>query len=52
MEHDISNTDSDQCSKHPFTASSNLTPYQGRKEEMMKDLALVLGCTVLEGASQ
>jgi chaperonin GroEL len=50
MEHDISNMilTNVQKSKYPFCIIK--PPYQGRKgREMMKDLALVLGCTVLEG---
>lgn len=53
MEHDISNMilTNVQKSKYPFCIIK--PPYQGRKgREMMADLALVVGCEVLQGIAR
>ncbi|MES2864079.1 MAG: TCP-1/cpn60 chaperonin family protein [Bacteroidota bacterium] len=53
MTHDISNMILENVVKHKYPFSIIRPPYQGRKNrETMKDLALILGCEVLEGISR
>ncbi len=53
MTHDISNMILENVVKHKYPFNIIRPPYQGRKgRETMKDLALILGCEVLEGISR
>jgi len=53
MTHDISNMILENVVKYKYPFSIIRPPYQGRKSrETMKDLALILGCEVLEGISR
>lgn len=53
MTHDISNMILENRIKHNYPFCIIRPPYQGKKgRETMKDLALILGCEVLEGISR